>query len=67
MVQARPVKVPAQVVVWAEARDKAEEEWAARLPQGRAVIAYVRTAVQQSLMTPVSLAIKEAVQNVVQK
>jgi hypothetical protein len=34
---------------------------------GPGVIAYVRTAVQQSLMTPVSLAIKEAVQNVVQK
>jgi hypothetical protein len=67
MVQAPLVKVRAQVVVWAEARDKAEAGWADRLPPVRAEIVYVRPAVRQSLMLPDSLAIKEVVQNVGQK
>jgi len=67
MVQVRLVKARAQVVVWAEARDKAEAGWADRLPPGRAEIVYAQVAVQRSLMLPDSRVIKEAVQNVVQK
>ena len=67
MVQVRLVKARAQVVVWAEARDKAEAGWAGRLPPGRAEIVYAQAAVRQPLILPDSLAIKEAVQNVERK
>jgi len=47
--------------------DRVEAEWAVRSQQGRAEIAYARTAAQQSLMLSDSLAIKEAALNVVRK
>jgi hypothetical protein len=67
MVQVRLVKVQAQVVVWAEARDKVEAGWVGRLLPDRVEIVCARTVVQQPLMLPDSLAIKEAVLNVVRK
>ena len=67
MVQVPLVKVRAQVVVWAEARDKAEAGWADRLLRGRAEIVYAQAAVRQSLILPDSPAIREAVQNVERK
>ena len=60
-------KGPAQAVVWAEAADAAEAEWADHLLQARVVIAYVQTAEQQLLMLQDSLVIQKAVLNVVQK
>jgi hypothetical protein len=47
MEQDRPAGDAAAAEVW----DKAEAEWVARLPQARAEIAYVRTAVQQFLIS----------------
>jgi hypothetical protein len=67
MVQVPLVKVPVRAEVWDEARDKAKGGWADLLRQGQAEIAYARAAAQQSLILSDSLAIKEAVQNVVQK
>jgi hypothetical protein len=67
MVQDLLVKGPAQVVVWDEAKVLVEAGWADRLPQGRVVIAYVRTAEQRSLMLLGSLVIQKAVLNVVRK
>jgi hypothetical protein len=54
----------AAVEVLDEGRDKAETEWVGRLPQGQAEITYARTAAQQLLMLPDSLAIKEVALNV---
>ena len=65
MVQALAVKGPAQDVVWDKARVKVE--WVDRLLEGRAEIASVRNAEQRSLILLDSLAIKEAVLNVVRK
>jgi len=64
MVQARPVRDPAQVVVWDAARDKVEAGWVDPSQQDRAEIAYAQVAVRQSLMLPDNLVIKEVVQNV---
>ena len=61
------VKARAQVVVWAEARDKAEAGWADRLLRGRAEIVYAQAVALQPLMLPDNLAIKEVVQSVEQK
>ena len=67
MVQGLRVRVPAQVAVWADVPEVAEAEWADRLQQGQAEIAYVRTAEQRSLILPGSLVMQKAVLNVVQK
>jgi hypothetical protein len=61
MEQGRPVVDAAAVEVWDKARDKAEAEWVAHLPQGLAEIAYAPTAAQQFLILSDSLAIKEVV------
>jgi hypothetical protein len=66
-VQVLAAKGQAQDVVWDEARARVEAEWADLILQGRVVIAFARTVVQQPLMLLDSLAIKEAVQNVVLK
>lgn len=60
-------KGPAQAVVWAEAADAAEAEWADHLQRGRAEIVYVQAAEQQLLMLQDSLVMQKAVLNVVQK
>jgi len=69
MVQDRLAGVPEQA--GAEARVKAkvkvEAGWAGHSPQGRAEIAYVQTAEQQSLILPDSPVMQEAVLSVVQK
>ena len=66
-VQVLAAKGPAQDVVWDEARDKVEAEWADLIPRGRVVIAFARTAEQRLLMLPGSLVTQEAVLNVEQK
>ena len=67
MVPGLPARVPARAVVWAEAADAAEAEWAGHLLQARAVIAYVQTAEQLLLILQDSLVMQKAVLNVVQK
>jgi hypothetical protein len=67
MEQGRAVVDAAVVEVWDEVKDKAEDEWEDRLPQGPAEIAYARTAAQQFLMLSDSLAIKEVVPSAEQK
>ena len=64
-VQVLAVKGPAQDVVWDKARVKVK--WVAHLPQGRAEVVSVQNAEQRSLILSDSLAIKEAVLNVVRK
>ena len=63
-VQGLLARVPAQDVVWDEARAKVEAGWADHLQQGRAEIVSVQTAQQRLLMLPDSLVIKEVAQNV---
>jgi hypothetical protein len=50
------VKAPAQAGVWA--RDKAEAEWADRMPRGRAEIVCVRIAARRFLILPDNHVIK---------
>ena len=64
-VQVLAVKGQAQDVVWDKARVKVE--WVDRLLEDQAEIAYARVVEQRLLMLPDSLAIKEAVLNVVLK
>jgi hypothetical protein len=64
-VQVLAVKGQAQDVVWDKARVKVE--WVDRLLEDQAEIAYARVVEQRSLMLSDSLAIKEAVLNVVRK
>ena len=59
--------VPAQDVVWDEARAKVEAGWADHLQQGRVEIVSVQTAEQQLLMLPDSLVTQKAVLNVARK
>ena len=66
-VQVLAVKGPAQDVVWDEAKVKAEAEWVDRLLEDQAEVVSVQNAEQRSLMLSDSLAIKEAVLNVVRK
>jgi hypothetical protein len=61
------VEAPVQDVVWVEVKDRAEAEWVDRSPQVRVETAYARTVVQQYLMLPDNLVIKEVVRNVEQK
>ena len=58
MVQVPLVKARAQVVVWAEARDKAEAGWAGRLPPGREETAFVLIVEQPHHTLQVSPATK---------
>jgi len=67
MVQGLQAGDPARAEVWVEVKVKAEAGWADRLQQVRAVIAYVRTAGQWLFMLSDSLAMQQAVLNVVQK
>ena len=67
MVQGLQAKGPAQAEVWAKAGVRVEAEWADRLQQGRAVIVYVLTVEQRSLMLPDSLVMRKAVLSVVRK
>jgi len=67
MEQGRAAKDRVAVEVWGEAKAKVEAEWEDHSPQGRAVIAYVRTAEQRLLMLPDSLVMQKAVLNVEQK
>jgi len=67
MVQGLQAGDPARAEVWVEVKVKAEAGWADRLQQVRAVIAYVRTAGQRLFMLSDSLAMQQAVLNVVQK
>ncbi|NQT01331.1 MAG: hypothetical protein HQ580_04880 [Planctomycetes bacterium] len=55
MVQGLQARVPVEAEVWVEAPEAAEAEWAGHLRQGRAVIAYVRTAGQRLFMLQDSL------------
>ena len=59
-VQVLAVKGQARDVVWAEAKVKArvEAEWAGRLQQGRAEVAYVQNAEQRLLMLSDSLVMR---------
>jgi len=66
-VQAQLVKDQVRVVAKAWGVVRAEVEWAGLLPQGRVVIVCAQTVEQKSLMWQDSLAIKEAVLNVVRK
>jgi len=67
MEQGLRARVPAQAGVWVEAKAKVEAGWADRLLQGRAVIAYVRTAEQRLLMLQDSLVMQKVVLSVVRK
>ena len=67
MVQAQPAKEQDVVWVEVEVKDRAEAEWVDRSPQVRVETAYARTVVQQYLMLPDNLVIKEVVRNVEQK
>jgi predicted transcriptional regulator of viral defense system len=67
MVQGLQAKGPAQAGVWVESEANVEAGWVDRLLQGRAVIAYARTAEQRSLMLQGSLVMQKVVQNVVRK
>ena len=67
MVQGRAVVDPAQAAVWVRVKARVEAGWADHLQQGRAEIVSVRTAEQRPLMLQGSLAIQEAVPNVVHK
>ena len=58
-------QVQAKTKGWGVVR--VEAEWVGLLLRGRAEIVYAQAAAQQSLILPDSLAIKEAVRNVVQK
>ena len=67
MEQARLAKGPAQAGVWVEAKAKVKAEWADHLPQGRAEVVSVRTAVRRLLMLPDSLAMRKVVLSVEQE
>jgi hypothetical protein len=64
-VQVLAAKGLAQDVVWDEAKVRAEAEWVDRLLEDQAEVVSVQNAEQRLLMLPESLAIKEAVLNVV--
>jgi len=66
-VQAPAAKDRGPDEVWVEAKARVEAGWADHLQQGRAEIVSVRTAEQRPLMLQGSLAIQEAVPNVVHK
>ena len=67
MVQGLAAGVPAQAGVRVEAKAKVGAGWAGHLQQGRAEVAYARTAQQWLLMLPDSPVMREAVRNVVRK
>jgi len=67
MEQGRAARDRVAVEVWGEAKARVEAGWADHLQQDRAVIVYVRTAEQRSLMLQGSLVMQKAVLNVVQK
>jgi hypothetical protein len=66
-VQVLAVKGPAQDVVWDKDKARVKVGWVDRLLEDQAEIAYARVVEQRSLMLSDSLAIKEAVLNVVRK
>ena len=66
-VQVLAVKCPAQDVVWDKDKARVKVGWVDRLLEDQAEIAYARVVEQRSLMLSDSLAIKEAVLNVVRK
>ena len=66
-VQVLAVKGPAQDVVWDKDKARVKVGWVDRLLEDQAEIAYARVVEQRSLMLLDSLAIKEAVLNVVRK
>jgi len=66
-VQGLRARVPVQAGVWVEAKDKVEAGWADLMPQGRAVIAYVRAVAQQPLMLRNNLVMQKVVLNVVRE
>ena len=66
-VQVLAVKGQAQDVVWDKDKARVKVGWVDRLLEDQAEIAYARVVEQRSLMLSDSLAIKEAVLNVVRK